>query len=135
MVRRRNNSTPISRPFDDPKSPMTATGPGTGAPQPECEYIVVGSGAGGGTVAARLAEKGCKVILLEAGGDPVKLAGSNSVSPDQNTLPADYEVPAFHASSSENSAMKWDFFVRHYEQESDQQRDPAYRPELGGVLY
>ena len=33
------------------------------------EYIVVGSGAGGGTVAARLAEAGKTVLLLEAGGD------------------------------------------------------------------
>jgi choline dehydrogenase-like flavoprotein len=34
------------------------------------DYIVVGSVAGGGTVAARLAEAGMKVLLLEAGSDP-----------------------------------------------------------------
>ncbi|MBB3953731.1 NAD(P)-binding protein [Novosphingobium sediminicola] len=34
------------------------------------DYIVVGSGAGGGTLAARLAEGGARVLVLEAGSDP-----------------------------------------------------------------
>jgi choline dehydrogenase len=86
---------------------------------PDCEYIVVGSGAGGGTVAARLAESGRSVVLLEAGGDPHKLSGGDPVAPDRNRLPADYDVPAFHAFASENSAMKWDFYVRHYDGDSE----------------
>ena len=53
----------------------------TGHDQPtaDCEFIVVGSGAGGGTVAARLAEGGHRVVLLEAGGDPRELSGSDAV--------------------------------------------------------
>ena len=72
------------------------------------EYVVIGSGAGGGTVAARLAEYGHTVLLLEAGGDPGTLKGGDALT-DENRLPDDYDVPVFHAISSENKAMKWDF--------------------------
>jgi choline dehydrogenase-like flavoprotein len=106
----------------------------------EFEYVVVGSGAGGGTVAARLAESGRRVALLEAGGDPRELNGGDACRPDVNRLPEDYDVPAFHAFASENEAMKWDFFVRHYSDREQQQRDPKYYPEwngkaVDGVLY
>jgi choline dehydrogenase len=110
------------------------------APQVDCEYIVVGSGAGGGTVAARLAEEGHSVILLEAGGDPRTLTGGDSVNPAINRMPLDYDVPCFHAFASENEAIKWDFFVRHYASDELQKKDPSYREEwdgkrVNGVLY
>jgi choline dehydrogenase len=93
----------------------------------DCDHVVVGAGAGGGTLAARLAEAGRRVILLEAGGDPRAAADPR--------LPDDYDVPAFHPFASENPALRWDFFVRHYADPAQQARDPNDRPERGGVLY
>jgi choline dehydrogenase len=92
-------------------------------PAEECDYVIVGSGAGGGTLAARLAEAGMRVVVLEAGGDPREGPG----------LPEDYDVPAFHPLASENPALSWEFFVRHYADEARQQRDPKLQPE--GVFY
>jgi choline dehydrogenase len=108
--------------------------------QPDCEYVIVGSGAGGGTLAARLAESGRTVVLLEAGGDPRQLAGGDPIDPDGNRLPDDYDVPAFHAFASENDAMSWNFFVRHYGSEPLQRQDFKYREtwegqRVDGVLY
>jgi choline dehydrogenase-like flavoprotein len=102
----------------------------------EYEYIVVGSGAGGGVVAARLAEAGYTVLLIEAGGDPKKLQGGGPVGPvGTNRLPEDYEVPSFLAMASENEAMKWDFFVRHYANDKQQELDDKFCKKRDGVLY
>lgn len=97
-----------------------------GAEAAQWDYVIVGSGAAGGTLAARLAESGMRVCVLEAGGDPLASSAAR--------LPEDYDVPGFHAFACENPAMSWNFQVRHYADEARQARDPKYRPGVG-VLY
>jgi choline dehydrogenase len=99
------------------------------------DYIVVGSGAGGGTVAAKLAEAGKKVLVLEAGGDPKQLQGDNLAFPGENRLPQDYDVPVFHPFASENEAIRWDYFVRHYTDQNLQEKDSKFYAPENGILY
>jgi choline dehydrogenase len=64
------------------------------------KYVVVGSGAGGGPLAARLAMAGNRVLLIDAGDDQ----GEN----------INQQVPTFHAYSTEDPTMAWDFYAKHY---------------------
>lgn len=89
----------------------------------EFEYVIVGSGAGGGPLAANLARAGRRVLLLEAGGAP-EPESLNSV------------VPAFHPAASEEPGMSWRFFVRHYADPARQRRDSKYcPPPEDGIFY
>jgi choline dehydrogenase len=65
------------------------------------DYVIVGSGAGGGPLAANLARAGYRVCLLDAG-----------KRPDPNL--ANYNVPAFHTSATEDPQLGWFNYVRHY---------------------
>ena len=84
------------------------------------DFIVVGSGAGGGPVAANLALAGYTVLVLEAG---ESYSGYN------------YRIPCFHSIASEDPRMSWDFFVRHYAADTLQQQDSKFVAAEKGILY
>lgn len=100
--------------------PDVACEPPKGDTGGDYDYIVVGSGAGGGPLAANLARKGHKVLLVEAGGD------------EENE---NYKIPLFHPLASEDPKMRWDFFVRHFKDNDRSKKDCKFRPEYDGVLY
>jgi choline dehydrogenase len=73
------------------------------------EYVIIGSGPGGGPLAARLAIAGFKVLLIDAGDDQ----GSSYQE----------QVPALQLQSTEYGPMKWDYFVSHYADQARQEKD------------
>ncbi|RDA95884.1 hypothetical protein CP533_5185 [Ophiocordyceps camponoti-saundersi (nom. inval.)] len=73
------------------------------------DYVVVGSGAGGATVAARLAMSGHSVLVVEAGEDLT------------NTY--EFMTPGLSLKASEFPPMTWEFFVNHYPTLELQRRD------------
>ncbi|MFB7668261.1 GMC family oxidoreductase [Kitasatospora sp. NPDC056138] len=103
-----------------PPGPSASAAPDSPDAEEEFDYVVVGSGAGGGPLAANLAEAGYRVLLFEAGGE---------------NEGADYAVPAFHAHATENPDLRWDFYVRHWDDEDRQRRDDKYVPGHHGVWY
>ncbi|KAI1080067.1 alcohol dehydrogenase [Whalleya microplaca] len=73
------------------------------------DYVIVGSGGGGGPLASRLALAGKKVLLLEAGDD------------EGASFP--YQVPALQLLSTEAEATRWNYFVNHFADLATQEKD------------
>ncbi len=103
---------------------------GEGPGQSPFDYIIVGSGAGGGPLAARLAEAGRRVLLLEAGRDP---AGQTSQEFPDAELGEIHQVPGYHGAATEEAEMSWQFSVRHFADTETQARDEKYN-KLGTAI-
>ncbi|KAL7620065.1 hypothetical protein AAE478_010614 [Parahypoxylon ruwenzoriense] len=73
------------------------------------DYVVVGSGPGGGPLAARLALAGHSVLLVDAGED--------------HGTERQVQVPALHPLASEYEPIRWSYFVDHYADETQAKRD------------
>jgi len=87
------------------------------------DYIVVGAGGAGATAAARLAEAGYRVLVLE-GGDDVEVWES--------------EIPIAHGICSERADLLVDgtgYFVHHFSDAERNERHAHFVPEKGGVFY
>lgn len=83
------------------------------APQAEIyDYIVVGSGPGGGPLAVRLAIAGYKVLIIEAGSDQ----GTNY----------EEEVPTLWPLSTQYAPMQWNYFINHFPTADRQQQDTKF---------
>jgi choline dehydrogenase len=93
---------------------------------PTYDYVIVGSGAGGGPLAANLAKKGYSVCLLEAGWDPCAESDLGRYM---------YQVPIFHGLSTEYPEIAWDYYVRHYTDQDKQQKDSKFVADKNGVWY
>ncbi|KAF2838138.1 GMC oxidoreductase [Patellaria atrata CBS 101060] len=76
------------------------------------DYVVVGSGPGGGPTAARLALAGYKVLLMDAGDD----YGNDLY----------YRIPAMHLYSTGYDKWAWDFFVKHYSDANRAKQDSKF---------
>jgi choline dehydrogenase len=76
------------------------------------DYVIVGSGAGGSPLAARLALAGFSVLLIDAGED--------------HGADRQVQAPALHPYTSEYNPIRWDFFVDHYADEEQAKKDSKY---------
>ncbi len=88
------------------------------------DFIIVGAGAGGAPLAARLVERGYTVLVTEMGPARPPKADDAVV---ENT-----EVPLLHAETTEDKRHSLRFFVKHFDHDPGGSLDPKiHEPESG----
>ena len=105
-------------------APSSASG---GRSEAGFDYIVVGSGAGGGPLAARLASRATRA------GDRGR---ARRLEPEPTNAREVSLVPAFHGRSTEHATLSWEFFVKHYDHPpGPDPKRPGPTPPRNGIFY
>ena len=104
------------------------------------DYVVVGSGPGGGPLAVNLARAGYTVALLECG---VDAADADALSLKEKSLSpcgkaagtlGTYTAPGAFGGCSEHEFLTWDIFVKHYKDAAQSVRNKKWVQDKG-ILY
>ncbi|MEM6532455.1 MAG: GMC family oxidoreductase [Myxococcota bacterium] len=121
----------VERPDRVESAPAPATASASAVHEPlrrraqaKYDYVVVGAGAAGATTAARLAERGHRVLVLERGKEEGELLTSR--------------VPAAHAVASEDPrllAKEIGYFVKLFEDDARNEGHNNYDEKRGGFFY
>ncbi|KAK7007598.1 hypothetical protein R3P38DRAFT_1657895 [Favolaschia claudopus] len=83
------------------------------------DYIVVGSGAGGGPVAARLAENGFSVLVIETGVDESKNINTTTL--------------ALNFDATDDPKIDLNYTIREYPSDFRIQRNDVWYPRAAGI--
>ncbi|MEO6788578.1 MAG: NAD(P)-binding protein, partial [Chthoniobacteraceae bacterium] len=130
-----NTEASSSAAVEDPVDSLLAEARAIDPEMSEFDYIIVGSGAGGGPLAARLAEAGKKVLVIEAGSDPTKTSSKRYPNAEVGEVT---KVPGYYAAASEDAEMSWMYSVRHHADDATQAKDEKYNknsnPNTGGQI-
>jgi choline dehydrogenase len=83
------------------------------------DFIIVGAGAGGAPLAARLVERGYTVLVMEMGPD--------SPPPPPGARVENTTVPLLHTETTEDPRHSLRFFVQHFDRDPAGSLDPKVR--------
>ncbi|MCO6456471.1 MAG: GMC family oxidoreductase N-terminal domain-containing protein [Pirellulaceae bacterium] len=85
------------------------------------DFIIVGAGAGGAPLAARLVERGYTVLIVEMG-------PANPPTP-ANSAVENTQVPLLHGETTEDPRHSLRYFVKHFDHDPESSQDPkVHRP-------